>query len=59
MHQCMFLGMSEMIIDNKVPYVLSFLILGQSSRPYFNNKNYDLSESKGYTNRKDDWNKVI
>lgn len=59
MHMCLFLGMHEMILKNEVPYVASFLILDQPSRPYFNNKRYDLNKSKEFINKKDDWNKVI
>ncbi len=59
MHMCLFLGMHEMILDNEVPYVASFVILDQPSRPYFNNKRYDLVKSKEFINKKDDWNKVI
>jgi hypothetical protein len=58
MHLCLFLGMSEMILENKVPYVPSLLILDQPSRPYFNNKKYDLTKSKEFVTKKDDWNKV-
>ncbi len=59
MHMCLFFGLHELILKNKVPYVASFLILDQPSRPYFNNKQYDLNESKEFINKKDDWNKVI
>lgn len=59
MHMCLFLGMHEMILENEVPYVPSFLILDQPSRPYFNNKRYDLTKSKEFINKKDDWNKVV
>lgn len=58
MHLCLFLGISEAILENKVPYVPSFLILDQPSRPYFNNKKYDLTKSKEFITKKDDWNKV-
>lgn len=59
MHMCLFLGMHEMILENEVPYVPSLLILDQPSRPYFNNKKYDLVKSKEFINKKDDWNKVV
>ena len=58
-HLCLFLGMHELSIINKVPYVAPFLILDQPTRPYFQtNKNIDYTETKNNTDSKGDWNKV-
>ncbi|MGB8453157.1 MAG: DUF3732 domain-containing protein [Anaerocolumna sp.] len=58
-HLCLFLGIHELSIINKVPYVAPFLILDQPTRPYFQtNKNIDYTETKNNTDSKGDWNKV-
>jgi Protein of unknown function (DUF3732). len=58
-HLCLFLGIHELSIINKVPYVAPFLILDQPTRPYFQtNKNIDYTETKNNTDLKGDWNKV-
>ena len=59
LHLCLFLGMHQMILDNKAPYVLPLIIMDQPSRPYFNNKKYDYKESKESLSKKDDWYKVL
>lgn len=58
MHLCLFLGMHQLIMNNKVPYVMPFLIIDQPSRPYFNNSTFDYNMSKEILSEKDDWNKV-
>ncbi len=58
-HLCLFLGMHELSMINKVPYIAPFLILDQPTRPYFQtNKNIDYKETKNNTDSKGDWNKV-
>jgi len=58
-HLCLFLGMHELSMINKVPYIAPFLILDQPTRPYFQtNKNIDYTETKNNTDSKGDWNKV-
>lgn len=58
-HLCLFLGLHEMIINNKVPYIAPFLILDQPTRPYFQaNKNIDYKKTKNNTDTKGDWSKV-
>ena len=51
LHFCLFLGLQELIIRQKSPYVPYWLILDQPSRPYFG------EESK--TDHKKEWNEVI
>lgn len=58
MHLCLFLGMHQLIMNNKVPYIMPFLIIDQPSRPYFNNSTFDYNKSKESLSKKDDWNKV-
>lgn len=58
MHLCLFLGMHQLIMDNRVPYILPFLVIDQPSRPYFNNSTFDYNKSKENLSKKDDWNKV-
>lgn len=58
MHLCMFLGMHHLIINNKNPYIMPFLIIDQPSRPYFNNREYDYKDSVTNLSSKDDWSKV-
>lgn len=58
MHLCMFLGMHHLIINNRNPYIIPFLIIDQPSRPYFNNKEANYEESVNNLNNKDDWSKV-
>ena len=58
MHLCMFLGMHHLIMNNKNPYIIPFLIIDQPSRPYFNNKESDYEEILNSLNNKNDWSKV-
>lgn len=58
MHLCLFAGMHQMILNGEAPYVPSFLIIDQPSRPYFNNSEYDYKESQISLSKKDDWFKV-
>lgn len=58
MHLCLFLGMHQLVMNNKVPYIMPFLIIDQPSRPYFNNGTFDYNKSKESLSKKDDWNKV-
>lgn len=58
MHLCMFLGMHHLIINNRNPYIIPFLIIDQPSRPYFNNKEANYEDSINNLNEKDDWSKV-
>ncbi len=37
LHLCLFLGLHELVIKRGVPYVPSFLVLDQPSRPYYDN----------------------
>lgn len=58
MHLCLFAGMHNMILMDSVPYVPSFLIMDQPSRPYFNTNEYDLEDSETAISNKSDWSKV-
>lgn len=58
MHLCMFLGMHHLIINNRNPYIIPFLIIDQPSIPYFNNKEANYEDSVNNLNEKDDWSKV-
>lgn len=58
MHLCLFAGMHNMILMNTAPYVPSFLIMDQPSRPYFNTNEYDLKDSETAISDKSDWSKV-
>lgn len=58
-HLCLFLGMHELFIIQKSPYIAPFLILDQPTRPYFQtNKNADYREAKSEIDSRDDWSKV-
>jgi hypothetical protein len=58
-HLCLFLGMHELIIMNKIPYVAPFLILDQPTRPYFQSTpTIDYKQTKSNINSKSDWSKV-
>ncbi|WP_410496626.1 DUF3732 domain-containing protein [Cellulosilyticum sp. ST5] len=37
LHLCLMLGLHQVMINQKVPYVASYLILDQPSRPYYDN----------------------
>ena len=37
LHLCLMLGLHEVIINKKIPYVASYLVLDQPSRPYYEN----------------------
>ncbi len=58
MHLCLFAGIHHMILNGEAPYVPSFLIMDQPSRPYFNNSEYDYIDSENALSKKDDWSKV-
>lgn len=59
MHLCLFAGLHEMLISQGCPFVPSFLIMDQPSRPYFNSTvDFLYSESKNKLRNKDDWSKV-
>lgn len=58
-HLCLFAGLHEMLISQGCPFVPSFLIMDQPSRPYFNSSvDFLYSESKNKLRNKDDWSKV-
>ncbi len=59
MHLCLFAGLHEMLISQECPFVPSFLIMDQPSRPYFNSTvDFLYFESKNKLKNKDDWSKV-
>lgn len=58
MHLCLFAGMHHMLLNGEPPYVPSFLIMDQPSRPYFNNSEYDYADSENALSKKGDWSKV-
>lgn len=59
LHLCLFAGMHHMILDGNAPYIPSFLIMDQPSRPYFNNNStFDYKDSQKMVSKKDDWSKV-
>lgn len=58
MHLCLYAGMHHMMLEGNTPYVPSFLIMDQPSRPYFNNSEYDYKDSENALSKKDDWSKV-
>lgn len=45
-------------MKDKSKFVPSYLIIDQPSHPYFNNSEYDYSESGESISEKDDWYKV-
>ncbi|MDC1513197.1 DUF3732 domain-containing protein [Porticoccaceae bacterium] len=45
LHLFLFLGLHEKIIREKIPYVASFLIIDQFSRPYFEDRSGKIKES--------------
>ena len=56
---CLFAGLHHMLISQASPYVPSFLIIDQPSRPYFNaSGDYNYAESERAITNKDDWSKV-
>lgn len=65
LHLCMFLGLHELLSCNQSPYIPSFLIIDQPTRPYFVNEknekleNMDYQKIKEKLSKKGDWNKVI
>ncbi|MER1986618.1 MAG: DUF3732 domain-containing protein [Solibacillus sp.] len=44
LHLCLFLALHELIILNNSPFVPSFLILDQPSRPYYNRENTNKND---------------
>ena len=59
MHLCLFAGLHEMFLSQNSPFIPSFLIMDQPSRPYFNSTaDYQFSDSKEQLSNKDDWSKV-
>ena len=47
-----------MILNQNAPYIPSFLVIDQPSRPYFNNSEYDYKDSEKSISIKSDWSKV-
>jgi hypothetical protein len=45
LHLFLFLGLHEQIVREKIPYVASFLIIDQFSRPYFEDRSGNIKES--------------
>jgi hypothetical protein len=45
LHLFLFLGLHEQIIREEIPYVASFLIIDQFSRPYFEDRSGNIKES--------------
>lgn len=45
LHLFLFLGLHEQIVREKIPYVASFLIIDQFSRPYFEDRSGNIRES--------------
>lgn len=58
MHLCLFAGLHHMLLSENTPYVPSFLIIDQPSRPYFNTAEYSYKDSEKAISNKDDWSKV-
>ena len=59
MHLCLFAGLHHMLLSQDAPYIPSFLIIDQPSRPYFNTAgDYNYAESENAISNKDDWSKV-
>ena len=58
MHLCLFAGLHQMLLLDNTPYVPSFLIIDQPSRPYFNTAEYSYKDSEKVISNKDDWSKV-
>ena len=59
MHLCLFAGLHHMLLSQDTPYIPSFLIIDQPSRPYFNTADdYNYVESENAISNKDDWSKV-
>lgn len=58
MHLCLFAGLHHQMLSQGTPYVPSFLIMDQPSRPYFNNAEYSYNNSEQAISNKDDWSKV-
>ena len=58
MHLCLFAGLHHMLLSENTPYVPSFLIIDQPSRPYFNTEEYSYKDSEKSISNKDDWSKV-
>ncbi|MHC1748786.1 MAG: DUF3732 domain-containing protein [Cellulosilyticaceae bacterium] len=44
LHLCLMLGIHEIIINQQAPYVASYLILDQPSRPYYDNQKEECSD---------------
>lgn len=58
MHLCLFAGIHHMLLSQNSPYVPSFLVIDQPSRPYFNTAEYSYKDSEVAVSKKDDWSKV-
>ena len=58
MHLCLFTGLHHMLLSQNTPYVPSFLMIDQPSRPYFNTTEYSYTDSETAVSGKDDWSKV-
>lgn len=61
LHLCLFFGLHEMLLDKNLPYVPSFLIIDQPTRPYFVNtdNNFEYNSSEQLLDNKNDWCKVL
>jgi hypothetical protein len=58
MHLCLFAGLHHMMLIENTPFVPSFLVIDQPSRPYFNTSEYDYKDSENAISNKGDWSKV-
>lgn len=59
MHLCLFAGLHHFLLSIDSPFVPSYLIIDQPSRPYFSSSgNYKYDESRSALTNKDDWSKV-
>lgn len=49
LHLCLSLGLHELILKRDVPYIPSFLVLDQPSRPYYDNNNKKATDKDKIT----------
>lgn len=49
LHLCMFLGLHELIIHREIPFVPTYLILDQISRPYYDNEAEQSTDNEKVT----------
>lgn len=61
LHLCLFFGLHEMLLDRALPYVPTFIIIDQPTRPYFVNteNNFEYKSSEKLLDNKNDWTKVL